>query len=225
VSSSSVPGSEQGDEAVASTRSANPLRAHTRLCRAGLLVAALLGVGVAAAGCGGESSHPGVAKLGKATATTGSPAAQGRSKAGSSTGVLAFIGCMRTHGEPDMPEPSVSKSGREANININPSSGIDPNSPQFITASNACKHFLPNKGAPSAGQTITPADQADYLKGAACMRSHGVSNFPDPTFQDNTVTFKPQTPINTSSPEYARALATCQKLIPAGLPYSSSSGP
>ena len=107
-------------------------------------------------------------------------------------------------------------------ININASSGIDPNSPQFIAATKACKHLLPNNGVPSAGQTITPADQADYLKGAACMRSHGFPDFPDPTFRDNTVTFTTTSPIDTNSSQYQSALTTCQKLIPAGLPYSST---
>ena len=56
------------------------------------------------------------------------------------------------------------------------------------------------------------------------MRSHGVPNFPDPSFEDNSVEFNETTPIDTNSPQYKSALATCQKLIPAGLPYSSTSG-
>lgn len=56
------------------------------------------------------------------------------------------------------------------------------------------------------------------------MRSHGVPNFPDPTFQNNSVTFNaPGSNIDTSSSQYKSALATCEKLIPAGLPYSPSS--
>jgi hypothetical protein len=192
-------------------------------------MASLAGVCLLAAGCGGGSSHPGVASLGTSTrspATTTEPSAPpSGSKAGPSRAAIAFISCMRTHGEPNMPEPSIAKNGRSVSIDIDASSGIDPNSPQFLAATKACRHLLPNAGAPSAGQTITPADQADYLKGAACMRSHGVPNFPDPTFRDGTVTFKPRTPINTSTPQYESALAICQKLIPAGLPYSSTAGP
>src|SRR5262249_46489495 len=46
----------------------------------------------------------------------------------------------------------------------------------------------PNEsGRPTPNRTITPADQADYLKGARCMRSHGVPDFPDPTFENNGV--------------------------------------
>ena len=55
------------------------------------------------------------------------------------------------------------------------------------------------------------------------MRSHGFPKFPDPVFEDNNVTFNSTTPINTNTPQYQRALATCDKLIPAGLPYSGRS--
>ena len=78
-----------------------------------------------------------------------------------------------------------------------------------------------NGGQPPA-QTITPADQADYLKAAACMRSHGIPDFPDPTFQNNTVTFNIPPNIDPNSSQARSAVATCQKLIPTGLPYSSS---
>lgn len=214
--------------AASTRRAANPPRVRARLGRTALGLAALLSVCVLAAGCGSGASSPSVASLGASTTTTTtterSTAPRG-GKASPRITALAFIGCMRTHGEPNMPEPSFSKNGRQASININANSGIDPNSPLFVAATKACKHLLPNDGAPSAGQTITPADQVDYLRGAACMRSHGVPDFPDPTFQDNTVAFTSTMPIDSSTPEYKSALARCQKLIPAGLPYSSSDSP
>jgi hypothetical protein len=211
----------------ASTRTtASRLRAHARLCRRPLDVGALLSVCVLAAGCGSGSSRPSVASIRLSTATSTEPSAvSSGSKASGGTIALAFIAGMRTHGEPNMPEPSISKNGRTASININASSGLDPNSPQFMAATKACDHLLPNKGVPSSGQTITPADQADYLKGAACMRSHGFPNFPDPSFHDDTVSFTTTSPINANSSQYQNALRICQKLIPAGLPYSSSGNP
>jgi hypothetical protein len=115
-----------------------------------------------------------------------------------------------------MPDPVIG--GRTVSLNI-PSS--ISTSPQFPAAYAACKHLLPDNGVPK-GNAITPADQADYLKAAACMRSHGVLNFPDPVFENGSVAFRARTPIDTNSSEYKSALATCQKLIPAGLPYSSS---
>jgi hypothetical protein len=214
----SLTANQHSDEPVAPTRrAAGAQRARARFCWAGLVVVALLGTGVLAAACGGGPSGPAVASVGTTTTTALPSAAKGGSTTSPSNSVLAFVNCMRTHGEPNMPEPVID--GRSVHIVVTP--GLDPNSPRFTAADNACKHLLPDNGAPR--DTITPADHADYLKAAACMRSHGVPNFPDPVFENGTVMFTSRTPSDTSSSEYQSALATCQKLIPAGLPYSSSS--
>jgi hypothetical protein len=79
------------------------------------------------------------------------------------------------------------------------------------------------KGMPT--RSITPADRLDYLKAAACIRSHGFPDFPDPTFANNTVTFHIPPNIDPNSPQAKRAQAICVKLIPPGLPYSNQSAP
>jgi hypothetical protein len=84
----------------------------------------------------------------------------------------------------------------------------------------------PNEnGGQTPTQTITPADQADYLKAAACMRSHGIPDFPDPTFGNNTVTFNIPPNIDPNSSQAKTAEAICVKLIPPGLPYSNHRAP
>jgi hypothetical protein len=80
-------------------------------------------------------------------------------------------------------------------------------------------------GRQTPRQTITPADQADYLKAARCMRSHGVPDFPDPTFENNSVTFNIPPNIDPKSSQAKRAEAICVKLIPPGLPYSDGRAP
>jgi hypothetical protein len=83
-----------------------------------------------------------------------------------------------------------------------------------------------NTGAQSTPTfEITPADQADYLKAAECMRSHGVPDFPDPTFGNNTVTFNAPSSIDPNSSQARSAVAICANLIPPGLPYSNRSAP
>jgi hypothetical protein len=83
----------------------------------------------------------------------------------------------------------------------------------------------PNEnGRETPSQTITPADQADYVKAARCMRSHGVPDFPDPTFENNSVKFNIPSSIDPNSPQAKNAAAICVKLIPAGLPYSNTKG-
>jgi hypothetical protein len=83
----------------------------------------------------------------------------------------------------------------------------------------------PENSGPTQKPTITPADQAAYLKAAACMRSHGVPDFPDPTFANNTVAFNIPPNIDPNSSQAKTAEATCVKLIPPGLPYSNRGAP
>src|SRR5262249_44895354 len=76
-------------------------------------------------------------------------------------------------------------------------------------------------GGQTQSQPIPPADRPDYLNAARCMRSHGVPDFPDPTFGNNTVTFDIPPNIDPNSSQAKAAVAICAKLIPPGLPYSS----
>jgi hypothetical protein len=194
-------------------RAAGPRRGRVRYGGLGLGAVALIGASFLVAGCGGGPSGHAVAHLGKVT-TTGSSAPQSGNTANPSSHALAFVKCMRAHGDATIPDPDIS--GHRVNINV------DPNAPHFAAAYDACRHLLPNNGVPR--NRVTPADQADYIRAAACMRSHGVPNFPDPVFKDGSVDFQSRSPIDTSSPQYKSALVTCQKLIPKGLPYSGTGG-
>ena len=135
--------------------------------------AAVAGLGLLAASCGGSPSTNGVAQL---TTTSSSTTTTGSSSAGSkATDARAFSACMRKNGVPNFPDPN-SRGG--LTINAGPGSGLNPNSPQFKHAQSVCSKYLPNGGK------VDPAAQAKALKAAlkfsACMRSHGVRNFPDP---------------------------------------------
>lgn len=218
----SVSTSHKNNEPAAAKRRATRPSRGARLRRTGLIVVALLGTGVTVAACGSASPGAGVVSLGKTTTTTGSSAAQSGSTASRENSALAYTNCMRTHGEPNMPEPAFR--GGHINISINARSGVDPGSPQFKAANNACERLVPKASGVAVRNTMTPAEQNDYLRASACMRSNGVPNFPDPTFQDDSVEFNSRTPIDVNSSQYKSASAKCQKLIPAGLPYSSSSG-
>jgi hypothetical protein len=167
-------------------------------------VAAVAASSLLAAGCGGAGS-PGVAN--GASSTTAAPTTP-------QNGALAFARCMRSHGVPNWPDPT--------------SSGVfDKSKLRQLTASvsqvraiedGPCNHLLV---APSPGPTITLADRADYLEAAACMRSHGLADFPDPTFPDNSVQTDIPSSIDQDSSQFKSAAAVCTRLIPAGLPYSS----
>jgi hypothetical protein len=51
---------------------------------------------------------------------------------------LGFAKCMRSHGEPDFPDPSSNGGGISFSL-----SGVDPNSPQFQRAQEACQKLSP----------------------------------------------------------------------------------
>jgi hypothetical protein len=56
-------------------------------------------------------------------------------------GMRRFSGCMRSHGVPNWPDPTVDSEGRPG-FNLVPS-GIDTGSPQVNAATRECQHLLP----------------------------------------------------------------------------------
>jgi hypothetical protein len=120
-------------------------------------VALLAAAALLTAGCGG-----------------GSPNAAGSSATGQVRvqQALAFAHCMRSHGAPNFPDPDSSGGIVIKKSLMEPSF----NAPRSARA--ACVHLLPKYGL-----TLTPAQQEQHqrqeLAFAACMRRHGIANFPD----------------------------------------------
>jgi len=169
-------------------------------------IAAAAALALLAVGCGGDGT-PGVA--GSPSSTTAATMAQ--------NGALAFARCMRSHGLPNWPDPTSNGVFDKSKLRL---TGYSVS--QVRAAEDGpCNHLLPN-GGNSKRYTITAADRADYLKAAACMRSHGFPAFPDPTFQNSNVQTNIPASVNQDAPSFKHAAATCTKLIPAGLPYSRS---
>jgi hypothetical protein len=84
---------------------------------------------------------------------------------------LAFAHCMRSHGAPDFPDPNTS-----GGFTIKPSNSSSANVPQ---AHAVCAHLYPNEGKKPADPAQRAAQQRQALAFAACMRRHGIANFPD----------------------------------------------
>jgi hypothetical protein len=198
-------------------RSEFGLRWRLRLCRAGAMAGGVLVVGVIVAACGGEPSTPGVAT---ASTTTTSRSAGGATH---TSGLLAYSSCMRSHGVPNFPDPDGSGGIPKQGV-INAEGAVS--SSQATLAQNGCAHLLPTGGSLSghARQTVTVQDQQYYLNAVACMRAHGIANFPDPVFSGGGVSFTQPPGIDTSSTQFVQANQICRRLIPAGLPDSGSGG-
>jgi hypothetical protein len=134
-----------------------------------------------------------------------------------------YSSCMRSHGVPNFPDPG-GKGGIPKEAVIQAFSAVSNSEAE--KAQNACSYLLPPGGSLSgqASQAVPVQDQQDYLKAAVCMRSHGITDFPDPVFSGGNVNFPIPSSINSNSTQFNQARQTCQKLIPAGLPDSGSEG-
>jgi hypothetical protein len=115
----------------------------------------------------------------------------------------AYATCMRSHGVPTFPDPN-GKGGVDA-------SGVaNLNSPQYRKAQEICRPLAPSVGGHSIqGGSLTPQQQAQLLKFARCMRSHGVPKFPDPT----TKGLSPSG-VDPNTSQFQAAQKVCRTLLP-----------
>jgi hypothetical protein len=122
-------------------------------------LAALAVIALIGAGCGGKDSSSG-----------GNTTAANQEKA------VKFAECMRENGVSEFPDPDAS--GNLTIDGVLNGSSLDPNSPVWKQAMDACKDLQPpgftGGGERSAGQ------QEAALGFAQCIRDNGVPDFPDP---------------------------------------------
>jgi hypothetical protein len=81
---------------------------------------------------------------------------------------VKFAECVRAHGVPHFPDPDAT-----GNFNF----GVDVSAATFTAAVNACKALQP-PGTLSAHRSVK--QQSAALRFAACVRAHGVPDFPYP---------------------------------------------
>lgn len=146
--------------------------------RAGFLAAAMTGIALLAAACGSGSP-------------TKEPATYHQA--------LVFAQCLRTHGEPNWPDPT-----SQGNFNV---SQMDIRSPSYMRSFSDCAFLRPAgiKMEESAAQRTTVSQE--LAKFAACMRSHGYANFTDPGRGKRVLRFDPGT--DPTSPSFQSAMKRC----------------
>jgi hypothetical protein len=113
---------------------------------------------------------------------------------------LDYAHCMRAHGDPGFPDPN--------------SQGLFPRpaGPRYQPASRACGHLLPS-------QPLTVAQKQEHvrqaLRFAACMRSHGYPNYPDPIVTNGGAAVGLSFGgIDQRSPQFHVAVQACHTLEP-----------
>jgi hypothetical protein len=125
-----------------------------------VLMAALAVAALVAAGCGSSSG-------GGATSATGGGATSSAATSAHAKAVR-FSECMRTHGVADFPDPTADNDYDY---------GVSVSEVVWTRAVTACRAWQP-PGTLSSRRSRT--QQSGALKFAACIRAHGVRDFPDP---------------------------------------------
>jgi hypothetical protein len=180
-----------------------------------------LALGLVLGACSGGGGSPKVATLGGTTTTVASSGGSGVGPDGlTQTQQIAkmtkYAECVRSHGVPDFPDPIAGPDGG-AGFQIKAQSGsdLDPNSPAMQSAQTACKSLLPNGGV---APQLTAAQQQAFLNWAACIRAHGMPNFPDPDFSGGGVRIRIQASPGQQGPPAAlqSAQQACKSKMPGG---------
>lgn len=153
---------------------------------AGFLTAAVAGIAVLIAACGG------------------SPATARGSAAGQQTThqkVLAFVQCMRSHGEPKWPDPTSRGNFDESQIDIS--------APQHARTLATCTPLRPlgSKILESAEQQRDV--QARLSLFATCLRSHGYAKFANLSPGKRTHASPTDAGIDPFSPLFRSTLKAC----------------
>jgi hypothetical protein len=183
------------------TDASKPRPARRSPARALPVAAAAAAAGLLAAACGGSPSTP------SANKPTGQPQAASQA--------IAYSRCMRSHGVPSFPDPSISRSGGGVGISLGIPASVSA-SPAFKTAQQACAKLAPGGSGGGGAAPVTAQQHREIVQFAACMRSHGVPDFPDP---DATGTFH-LVHINTQAPAFTAAVNKCQV---SGMPLNITS--
>lgn len=122
---------------------------------------------------------------------------------------VKYSGCVRSHGVRDFPDPTIGSNGLPS-WNDSWSINAKTQAQALPAAQRACKKGLPHLGPQTSAQKATA--NADALKYATCMRSHGVSDFPDPNGQGLIQNNNATGTLEESSPQFWKAATACKSL-------------
>jgi hypothetical protein len=129
-------------------------------------------------------------------------------------GALAFARCMRSHGVQHYPDPNISGAFDKSKLTLQQ---LGVSASAIRTAGKACQQLLPTTGQSSETQDQTA--MSAMSKFARCVRSDGVTNWPDPLAesdpgQPNTPGFPRNMPeVNQNAPQVKAAMRKCQHFM------------
>ena len=78
--------------------------------------------------------------------------------------------------------------------------------PAVASAGKACKEYMAPSGPPPA---LSESQRQQAIAHAHCMRTHGLPNFPDPTFSGPNQNLNLGPGLNPQSPAFQQAAKEC----------------
>jgi len=131
--------------------------------------------------------------------------------------VLAYAGCMRSHGDPTFSPPTTVDNAGEQVVGWAQPGDLkgDPKAmSQYRSANSTCEILLPNNGN-GPNQAQVQQQLAKDLRFSECMRSHGLPNFPDPKETSHEgISISSAHPLDPNSPKFQTAQQGCRSLVP-----------
>lgn len=172
-------------------------------------MAIAIGVVLLTAACSGSTPAAQANPAATSSAAQSDPS-QGSASSSRGSPQLQYAECMRSNGVTDFPDPD---SNGQFSL-PNDTGDLNPNSPVNEKAQEACQRFL--GGAGQHGTAAQEAqDGAKLLSYAKCMRSHGITNFPDPfRHPDGGYGFMYTDQLDQGSPAFLAANQACRSLLP-----------
>ncbi|MQA73434.1 MAG: hypothetical protein GEU88_03610 [Solirubrobacterales bacterium] len=157
------------------------------------MLLAFAAAGLLAAGCGDDGADGDSAVASEASAD--------------SDEAVQYSECMRENGVSEFPDPV---NGR-IQLRVTPGNGLDPNSPEWQAAQEACQDLAP-AGAEGGGAP-NPEMEAAALEYAKCMRENGVPEFPDPDVSGGGVRMQLPPGVAGDSPQFQAAQQACDEIL------------
>jgi hypothetical protein len=161
---------------------------------------------------------------GKSPSSSAGPSSKGPDAA-TKQALLQYAQCMREHGV-DMKDPNFSGGRVEMSSGGPGEKQLSPTA--MRRAQSACQKYQAKVKPPA----MSDADKAKFKKAALanaqCMRAHGITNFPDPTFDANggaQIKLGKAAGIDPQDPKFQAAAKACQKVGGiGGGPMTTSAG-
>jgi hypothetical protein len=122
---------------------------------------------------------------------------------------------MRANGFPSFPDPREGPNGggvgfpgglMETSSGSLVVDGVPIAGPALANAKKVCATYLPPAGGPPA---LSESQKQAAITDARCMRAHGITNFPDPTFSRSNVNLGLGSGLNPQSPAFRHAAQAC----------------